>query len=797
MNEHALKILEFDKFLAHLAERATSDLGSERILHLRPSTSLNYIRTELEKVAELVSVLECGLTFPIRGVKDIRQALRRAEIEGSFLTPETLLDVASVLQTGRNIVHFMRNWDADSPHLKHLTHTITVMRGIEDRIHNVVNEKGEVRDNASAALNKIRKDYYVIRDRIQHKLNAIIRSEAGKDALQEDVITVRDNRFVLPVKSSFRGRIRGIIHDESASGATVFIEPHGTVEMNNELRSLALKEKREVEKILRDVTALIRKHVPEISLNLDVLVELDVIHARASYAVSYACTIPRINDDRYLCLESARHPLLAIQFADREDAAVVPLDIHLSHNRSSILITGPNTGGKTVALKTIGLSALMVQSGIPIPAADHTELPVFTEIFADIGDEQSIEQNLSTFSSHMTHIIEILETADEHSLVLMDEVGAGTDPDQGAALGMAILEELIYRGALTVATTHYGSLKAFAHQTKGMENACMAFDSETLQPTYHLLMGVPGSSKALDIAKRLGMPDHIIQKAATYLGAAEIEISSLITDLQEHARVMREKRDAIEQKEARLEKQIAEYTAKTKALATELAQIRREALAEADRIVREANKLVERTVRDLKSANAGKAARETAKMRLKQAREEIRESLKDIQPPPAAPAPDAKPVKLPELKPGQKIKLHSLQKEATVYLFEPGSDEVEVAIGNLRMRVPLADVIPLDLPETTPKTVSPGNLSTFDNPVGLELDIRGHTFDEAEWKIEKYLNDAHLAGLASVRIIHGKGTGALRRKVQRFLDRHPLVKHHQLAEPQEGGAGATNVELWL
>ena len=660
---------------------------------------------------------------------------------------------------------------------------LTVHRSVEEEISRCIISEDEIFDGASPALSRIRRAMRAANERVRERLNAMIRSATYQKYLQEPIITIRNGRFVIPVKQEYRQQVPGLVHDQSGSGATLFIEPTAVVELGNEYKKLLAEESEEVERILTELTAMVEPCADEIYEDLSVLGEIDLVFAKARLSREMSCVCPKLNRTGYIRIVRGRHPLIP-----RE--RVVPIDIWLGREYRSLIITGPNTGGKTVTLKLVGLLSLMAQSGMFIPAAEGSECAVFDEIFADIGDEQSIEQSLSTFSSHMKNIVEILKGADERSLVLLDELGAGTDPIEGAALAMSILTELHARGTVSVCTTHYSEIKAFALTREGMENASMEFDVDKLCPTYRLFIGIPGKSNAFEISRRLGLPAHIIDSARNFLKGEDVKFEDIISSAQSQHRLAEEERALAQEARAELDRLRAEAERERKKLEDERAKQQAKAREEARRVVADAKREMEKLIVQIRAMKG--IDRSAADRVIQQARDQVRAEENALSEPLALKKDDAG-VPPKAVKPGDSVRIVSLDQKATVLSPADAKGDVQVQAGILKLSVKLSDLRRIE--DEQPKQGKSKITAAMDRRVGLELDIRGMLVDEALAVVDRYLDDAFLSGLSEVNIIHGKGTGALRTGVQDYLRRHPRVKSFRIGNYGEGDAGVTVVTL--
>ncbi|MFT0802161.1 endonuclease MutS2 [Bacillus swezeyi] len=784
MQQKALSALEFHKVKEQLAEHTASSLGKEMLFELKPSRSLEEVKNLQEEVDEAGTVLRLKGNAPFGGLSDIRKALRRAEI-GSMLSPAEFTEISGLLYAAKQMKHFLEGLfedGVDIPCLHQYAEKLIPLSALEKDINSCIDDHGEVLDHASETLRGIRTQLRTLESRIRDRLESILRSSSAQKMLSDTIITIRNDRFVIPVKQEYRSSYGGIVHDQSSSGATLFIEPQAIVDMNNSLRQAKVNEKQEIERILRMLTEKTAEHTDELFYDVKILQTLDFIFAKAKYAKATRAVKPAVNRDGYVRLIQARHPLLP---ADQ----VVPNDIELGGEFTTIVITGPNTGGKTVTLKTLGLLTLMAQSGLHVPAGEGSEIAVFDQVFADIGDEQSIEQSLSTFSSHMVNIVDILKDMTENSLVLFDELGAGTDPQEGAALAISILDEVYQTGARVIATTHYPELKAYGYNRDNVINASVEFDIETLSPTYKLLIGVPGRSNAFEISKRLGLPDHLIGRAKSEMTAEHNEVDTMIASLEDSKK--RAETELAETETIRaeaqalhrdLQKQISEWQERKDRLYEEAEQKAAEKVKEA---MKEADEIIQ-SLRMIKEDHKAFKDHELieAKKRLEEAVPAFEKTKK-----PAKKKADKR-----VLKPGDEVKVLTFGQKGTL-LEKTGADEWNVQIGILKMKVKEKDLEFLKSAPEPEKQKSIAAVKGKEYHVSLELDLRGERYENALHRVEKYLDDAVLAGYPRVSIIHGKGTGALRKGVQDLLKSHRNVKNSRFGEAGEGGSGVTIVEL--
>lgn len=788
MQERALRILEFDKIIEQLSTYASSSLGQELVADLKPLDDPALIRESQRVTTEAVRILDESDRLPLGGLFDIRNSIKKTGVGGT-LTAQELLEVASTLRASRLIRDFLSAKGESLEILPSWGARLSSYPGLEREIDRCIGPGGEILDSASSKLHSVRSQMKVIQNRIHDKLDSLIHSSDNSKYLQELLVTVRGDRYVIPVKQEYRSLFPGIVHDQSASGATLFIEPIAVVEMSNQLRIAQTEEVEEIGRILDELSGKVKDVAENLLISVGILARIDLAFAKGRYSLALKASEPVLNADYSIDLIEARHPLLS--------GKVVPIRVNLGRNFDTLVITGPNTGGKTVTLKTVGLLSLMAQSGLHIPAAPGSSLSVFEEICCDIGDEQSIAQNLSTFSSHLTQIIKIIAAVHgPNALVLLDELGAGTDPTEGAALAMSILTHLHRVGARTVATTHYSELKAFAYQTPGIENAAMEFDIDTLQPTYHLLIGLPGSSQAFAIAQKLGLPDSIIMQARGYISAEAAKVDEMLRDIEIDRRKARENQIASEAARAKGETFQNQYQTALTKFNQEKAELLRQARAEARQVLLETRRESENLLRRLREASPDELTEI-----VNQARQRITHDLDELDETPAV-AEQNHVTDPGSLKPGSKVRVLSLGQNGVV--LELNSDNALVQMGMIRANLPYRDLERLpeadssrermkSVPVTRGKGTAPG-LETAKN-ISAEINLRGLTVDEGLYQLEKYLDQAILAGLHQIRVIHGKGTGALRQAVQQYLRDNPAVRNVAFAQQNEGGLGATVAEL--
>lgn len=783
--KRALKTLEFDKVRDQVASFCTSSLGKTHLDLLEPSIELDTVVKLLDEMDEGLSVLRVRGNVPMGGIFDVRGHAKRAQI-GGMLSPTELMEIASTIRASRILRQFFEaveeSEDINIPYFLERKQALPILTALEHEIIACIDDNGAVLDSASTQLRTIRQQLRAQESRVREKLESYTRGKNASKMLSDSIITIRNDRFVIPVKQEYRGNYGGIVHDQSSSGQTLFIEPDAVVQANNEIRRLKMKEQEEIERILLALSLEVQAVAHDIFVLVQILGEIDVILAKAKYGQANKCTKPSVNDRGIIRLVKARHPLLSIEEA-------VANTIEFGDDITAIVITGPNTGGKTVTLKTVGLCTLMAQAGLPIPVLDGSEITVFDQIFADIGDEQSIEQSLSTFSSHMVNIVDILSKFDERSLVLFDELGAGTDPQEGAALAISILDEVHGRGARVMATTHYPELKAYGYNRPGVANASVEFDVESLSPTYKLLIGVPGRSNAFEISKRLGLPQHIIKHAQSFTGTDRHEVESMIASLEESRK--QSERDAEKSHALRVESEKiqADLTSQLHQLEEQKEKLEQKAKDKARKLVDEAKREAESIISELRSMqkNAQHVIKDHELI-------DVRKRLEKAAPENSV-LKKQKQIKEREmtLTVGDEVKVLSYGQKG-ILLDKVSDSEWSVQIGILKMKLPESDLEYIK-PEKTKQTVAMTHVKGRDTYVKLELDLRGERYEDAILRAEKYIDDAVLSSYHQVSIIHGKGTGALRQGIQQFLKNHARVKSYRFGEAGEGGHGVTVVEL--
>lgn len=790
MNEKALRILEYPKIIGKLADCATSAMGKDLCEKLLPSTDLGEICQGQMETTDALSRLYAKGSISFSGLRDIRGSLLRLKV-GSSLSIQELMHIASLLETALRVKSYGRrdNDDLSSDSLDGFFNAIEPLSPVCREIRRCILSEEEIADDASAGLKHVRRSIKLTNDRIHNQLNSMVNSSSMGAMLQDNLITMRGGRYCLPVKAEYRSQVQGMIHDQSSSGSTLFIEPMAVVKLNNDLRELAAKEKEEIEKILAELSNQCGEYIEELSTNVTVMTHLDFVFAKASLSRSYSGSEPIFNEKGYINIKKGRHPLL-------DKKKVVPIDISIGKDYRLLLVTGPNTGGKTVSLKTVGLLTLMGQAGLHIPAFDHSELSVYEEVFADIGDEQSIEQSLSTFSSHMTNIVSIIEKSNYRSLVLLDELCAGTDPTEGAALAMAILKNFLRREVTTMATTHYSELKVFALSTEGACNASCEFNVETLSPTYRLLIGIPGKSNAFAISSKLGLPNFMIEDAKKFIDANDQSFEDLISDLESSRTIIEKERLEIEAYKAEVSKLKEKLEAKQDNLAKQKERILRDANEQARKILQDAKDYADQTIRDMNKLAAGKMdnmkemEKKRSAVRDKLSKTDERLSLKKEQ---------AQKNRPEDFHPGDSVRVLSMNLKGTITGKPNSKGQVAVQMGILKSMVNLSDLELLDeevIKAPTLKKTGAGKIKMSKSAsISTSLNIIGKTVDEAMPEVDKYLDDAYLAHLTQVTIIHGRGTGKLRTAVHNKLKKCRYVKSYRLGTFGEGETGVTIVDF--
>ncbi len=788
MNDKALNTLEYYKIIDMLCSHATSATGRELCRNLKPSTDLAEIQLAQQQTSDALTRIFQKGSLSFAGTHNLGASFKRLEIGGT-LSIEELLRVASLLEVAKRARTYSRSEreDVKPDSLDEFFSAIEPLPSLLGEIRRCILSEDEIADDASAALKNIRRSIKNTNEKIRSQMNDMLNS--SRNHLQDAVITMRGGRYCLPVKAEAKSQVPGMIHDQSSTGSTIFIEPMAVVKLNNDLRELHMKEQEEIEVILASLSNLAAESVPYLKSNYEILTKLDFIFAKGSLARQYNGSAPVFNQEHRIRIRKGRHPLL-------DNRKVVPIDIHLGDEFHLLIVTGPNTGGKTVSLKTVGLFTLMGQAGLHIPANDRSELSVFEDVFADIGDEQSIEQNLSTFSSHMTNIITILKNVSENSLVLFDELCAGTDPTEGAALAISILSKLHSFGVRTMATTHYSELKVFALSTPGVENACCEFSVETLSPTYRLLIGIPGKSNAFAISGKLGLPPEIIEDARSRMTEQDENLEDLISDLETSRITMEKERLEAEQYRQETEALKRRMEEKQERLDSQREKIIRQANEEAHAILREAKEVADQTIKNFHKYGQGAATARDMEQERSKLRNKMNSLEKDMSMKQKEPANHKVPKKL---RIGDSVKVLSMNLKGTVHTLPNDKGDLYVQMGILRSLVNIRDLVLLEEPSpfsNKKKSTGTGKIKMSKSAsVSTEINLIGKTTDEAIALLDKYLDDAYLAHMPSVRIVHGKGTGALRKAVHGHLKRLKYVKSFRLGEFGEGDSGVTIAEF--
>lgn len=793
MDAHSLHVLEYRKILDRLIAQTSNGIGREFAAQLEPLPYPETVTRRLQETREARLLRDHDSGMPLGGIRDIRDTAERARI-ATRLTAHELLDVMHTVGAARRMRLYLLHRQEKVPILAEMATNIPMLQIVEQRVESSISESAEVKDSASPELGRIRSQIKVTQGRLNDRLQSLLSSERVRTFIQEFVVTVREGRYCIPVKAEYAKAFGGLVHDSSQSGATVFIEPTQTLELGNELKQLTLKEEKEVDRILSDLSGLVGSYYDELQRVISILGHLDVIHAKAVLAEEMGGIEPKLNRRGIVKLYNARHPLLP--------GKVVPIDIELGERFTTLLITGPNTGGKTVTLKTLGLLTLMTLAGLQIPASPDSEIALFDQVFADIGDEQDIQQSLSTFSAHLKNIVRIVETIGSNALVLMDEVGAGTDPAEGAALAKSLLDHLMNHNARVIATTHYGELKEYAYARAGVENASVEFDRETLSPTYRILLGVPGSSNAFYIASRLGLRSEIVDEARSFLSHREIETGELLQQIE-----MSRKTAAQAEREALRAREEAyaareEYQTRVQQIAEAQRNVRQQAQEEARDILRRASDKAENILKDLQKMQKGARKGPTVRQRLNTLRTETYSALESNE---ELPQEDLAPIEPGHVyRSGDRVRVMTLNMDGQL-LENPRDGVVAVQIGAMRVTLPLEQLRPLKKAEAqeAEKRAARSSSATVSGigeiamqkalHISPELMLRAMRVDEAQPLLDKYVDDAYAAGISQARIIHGKGSGVLRKVVQEFLRGHPAVASFRNGQENEGGDGTTIV----
>lgn len=792
MNAHTLRALEYHKLTNIVSGYAASEPGRAVIQALLPARDISTAQALLQETGEFTRILQIGETPPLGGIPDVGAVIGKLNVRATMLAPLELLSTAQMLAAGRRVKSFFQHFEAKAtssrpaaPVLCSKAARIPLLKHVEDAVTSAIDEKAEVKDSASPELRKIRKQLARMREDILSRMNGILQDSGFQKIIQESVITIRDDRYVLPLKPNFRQGLQGVVHGQSGSRSTLFVEPLAVLEQNNRLAELRMEEQEETERILRELSSVLAQEAEGIVTTREVLADIDAIYARARFGIEYDGSVPAITNDGSIKLRAARHPLLVEKTKNLGSArTVTPNTIELSEQQRALIISGPNAGGKTVVLKTMGLLALMAQSGIPVTAGEGSELPCFSSMFADIGDEQSLEQDLSTFSSHISQIAEIIRTAEKSSLVLLDELGAGTDPGEGAALAAAVLERLIASGAVTFVTTHHNALKLFGSQTDGALNAAMEFDLQTLKPTYRLMTGRPGRSYGLDMASRFGLPEEVVQKARARIGEDDTRLDDLLKQVEIETSLLISERDKLKELLTSAEKDRADAATRLKEAHEEARSIKSKAKQE----TRDTVATIRQRLRDL----SREAVRD---------RSELKATATEIESLAAKLNPAERVVQVAagqthEYRRGERARMLSVNKIGTVLSFERGM--VELELGNKTIKLSAHEIEPVDAVSRKDKvsaTPGWGAELTEHEAAPDRLHLLGFRVEEGLAELDRFIDRARIDGLRYVTIIHGLGTGALKKAVIDFLKNHPLVAGIRPGEAAEGGAGVTIAEL--
>ena len=790
MEQDSFKVLEYKKILERLQNKAGSILGKELAGGLQPSSDIDEVKERLRETAEAVMVSSMA-NPPLGGIRDIRELMKKIGI-GAIIETSEIMDVLTTMYAMRGVKKFFKELELDAPILKNWARGLEILGELERNLENTVDEHGNLRDDASVELKRIRREVKISQARIKDHLNNILHSAEYQKYFQDAIVTMRGDRYVVPIKQEYRQYFPGIVHDQSASGSTVFVEPMAVVNLNNDIKQLVAAEKHEVERILRDISNQIRRKDDILMENCDILAFIDFTFAKAGLAREMKAVEPVVSEDGATSLLSARHPLI-------DSDKVVPIDISIGADYNMLLVTGPNTGGKTVSMKTLGLLVLMAQAGMFLPVENGSQIAVYNNIYADIGDEQSIEQSLSTFSAHMTHLVEILGKVESDDLLLLDELGAGTDPEEGAALAMAILEQLLNIKATVMATTHYSELKTFAFSRDGIENACVEFDVNTLRPTYRLLTGIPGASNAFAISRRLGLSEALVIRAKQLIQADHAQFEKVINQLEKEKMMYEQMNADIEAKLQRAQKMEAKAEAMRTELSQKKADIIRKAKDEGSALVRRARRESEEIIKQLKEQfnDMGIQKRQQA---IQDARNKLNEEAGRVRPGIVSAKVFRKPVDLKTIEVGDIIYVTKLDQKGTVLGVHGKELEIQLGAMKTTMKASACKFVEKgkkEQPATLTGRKSKGGSSFISKTqeAHRDIDIRGMMVDEAEVVLGKFIDDSIMAGLSQVLIIHGKGTGALRKGVHEYLKHHRNVAGFNFADMSEGGTGATLVTL--
>ncbi len=791
MNQAVLITLEYKKIIDMLKSMATSAMGKELAENLLPSSDFEEVTERISQTEEAASILITSEP-PFGGIHDIRSLIKKASL-GMAIEIHALLDILNTMYAMRNLKKFFKELEQDSPKFKQWAKSIEILGQLEREIDNIVDEHGSMRDSASVELMRIRREIKSSQRRIKTSLDNILKNADYQKYFQDNIITIRDDRYVIPIKQEYRQYFPGVVHDQSSSGSTLFIEPMAIVDLNNDIKQLAIDEKREVERILKAISEKIGRNAEILLTNCEIMAHLDFTFAKAKLAQKMHAVKPEINNEGIIDLFKARHPLLDA----KKVGSVVPIDIKLGEGYRTLLITGPNTGGKTVSMKTLGLLVLMTQAGCFIPVLSGSKISVYHELYADIGDEQSIEQSLSTFSAHMSNLVRILNNIESDDLLLMDEVGSGTDPEEGAALAMAILERLMQIGACVVATTHYNELKTFAYATEGIENASVEFDLKSLRPTYRLLIGTPGASNAFAISKRLGLSDTLIIRAKQLIRADHAQFENVLNTLESEKLMYEEKNADIAERQQRIEKLEKQLSDMKQEMARKKEHTLKKTKEQCAALLRRTRRESEEIIKELKAQFSDQGSKKRQET-IDSMRHKLANRLDKVNQPGDDPNKPGEAVDIKTIAVGDIVYVNKLRQKGTIT--DISGKELTLQLGSLKMNVKAKDCSFVSRAVKEKNTISSKKAGNFNmiakvSQVRPEVDIRGLMVDEAIEVVSKYLDDAVIAGLSRVLIIHGKGTGALRKGIQEYLRNHRNVLSYTLGDMDEGGSGVTAVKL--
>ena len=790
MKQKSKHVLEFDKIIEKVAGFAETNMGKEEVYKLGTSSNSEGVKFKQKQTAQALSIIIEKGSPPLGGISDIKEYVKRGAV-GGIISLRGLLNCADTLRAARLLKNYvlLNNEDRDYELLEELCENIHTNKDIEERIYSVIISEEEIADDASSELKRIRREIQIKNNSIKNKINSIVSSSSMQKYLQEAIVTMRNDRYVIPVRKEYRSMVKGIIHDQSATGSTLFIEPMAVVEMTNDIANLKIEEKKEIERILLELSMMVGDTSEEMLNNQEILKELDFIFAKGKYAISINGIEPKVNDRGYIRIKKGRHPLI-------DPELVVPIDAVLGDEYTTLIITGPNTGGKTVSLKTLGLFTLMGMAGLHLPAEYGTEISVFSAVYADIGDEQSIEQSLSTFSSHMTNIVKIMKEVDERSFVLFDELGAGTDPTEGAALAIAILDTLHERKILTAATTHYSELKLYALTTEGVINGSVEFDVETLSPTYKLLIGVPGKSNAFEISRKLGLQQETIEKAKQNIETDKIEFEDALKQIEENRIYIEEKKQEINRLESESRKKHSDFLSKERSSLEKSEKLIDEANYEARKIVENAKKEASEIIKELRKLNL--EMDKDKNRRVNELRQSLSDKTKELSEniyTDQIEEEDTYDTESP-LKTGDTVIVRSLNQKGAIISDVDDSQTVMVQIGLIKTKVKKSDLVKIKSDEEVKQKNSTSRMVKLrTSSISPKIDLRGYNLDEALLELDKYLDDAFMSNLNEVQVIHGKGTGVLREGVTQFLKSHKHVKESRLGTFNEGGDGVTIVKF--